>query len=316
MNEFSQKSSPPLWGAVWSALVLTWLILFMPPKYSQSTLVHEEAKSLSGINKKISGTIVWSTSRHGTWDIYKMKADGTEKVRLTHDQENNLHPVWSHNGEWIFYERNHDIYKMRDDGSDAQLVLKNGFSFDLVDDSSKIIYVVQEKSGNSVHLYDTHTQTSEEIIPARVPEFRNKEIRFPTLSPDGEWLSFSSAYPLAWSVHIMNLGRNITSVYARGCMPQYSPDGMHLAWVTSGTHDIYIGTPHRNQKRIFENSIPRRPHCYFPRWSPNGNTMVFAASPYHNRQTSDYEIYIKPLKGGEAVRLTFHPATDSWPDIQ
>jgi Tol biopolymer transport system component len=315
MNVSPQKNNNPLGGMVFPALFLTWLILFIPLKSFRITPVSEETEFRSGVDRPVSGIIVWSTSRHHTWEIYKMKADGSGKVRLTQDQHNNQHPVWSQSGEWIYYQRNDDIFRMHSDGSNAQLVVKNGFSFDLVDDSSKLVYVVQEKFGNSIRLYDIQTQRSEEIIPSRVPELRNKEIRFPTLSPDGEWLSFSSAYPQAWSVHIMNLDKNITSVYARGCMPQYSPDGMHIAWVFSGTHDIYIGTPHRNQKRALKISIPGRPHRYFPKWSEDGNHMVFAASPSPNRQKSDYEIFITPLKGGQAVRLTFHPATDTWPDI-
>jgi len=272
-------------------------------------------KALQSIKGKISGSIVWSTSRHGTWEIYKMNADSTEKLRLTHDQETNQHPVWSHDGEWIFYQRNDDIYRMRSDGSDPQLVLENGFSFDLSHDDSKIVCVVQTNSGDSIQIYDREKQTSQEIIPARLPEFKNKELRFPTLSPDGKWLSFSSNYPRAWSIHIMKRDGTNHAFYARGCMPQYSPNGLYLAWVFGGIHDIYIGTSDGNQKRVFENSIPGRAHCYFPRWSRDGNFIVFAASPSSNRQISDYEIYIKPVKKGEAVRLTFHPATDTWPDI-
>jgi len=99
--------------------------------------------------------------------------------------------------------------------------------------------------------------------------------------------------------------------YARGCMPQYSPDSLNLVLVYGGIHDIYIGTPDGNRKTVFEDSIPGRPHCYFPRWSTDGKYIVFAASPSADRRISDYEIYIKPVKGGEAVRLTFNPTTDT-----
>ncbi len=281
----------------------------------QTTPTLKEMKALASIKGKIPGSIVWSTSRHGTWEIYKMKADGTQKKRLTHDQERNEHPVWSKNGKWIYYQRNDDIYRMGSDGSDSQLVVSNGFSFDITEDSSKIVYVIQKESENSIMFYDIEKQKSEEIIPARLPEFKDKELRFPTISPNGEWLSFSSDYPNPWSVHIVKLDGNSHSIYNRGCMPQYSPDGLHLAWVYSGAHDIYIGTPDGNRKTIFEDSIPGRPHCYFPKWSYDGKYIVFAASPSSNRALSDYEIYIKPVTGGEAVRLTFNPATDTWPDI-
>jgi Tol biopolymer transport system component len=272
-------------------------------------------KALASIRGEIPGTIVWSTSRHGTWEIYKMNADGTKKERLTNDRERNEHPVWSKDGQWIYYQRNDDIYRMRPDGSDSQLVVADGFSFEITEDSSKIVYVIQKESGNSIMLYDSEKQKPEEIIPARLPEFTGKELRFPSISPDGKWLSFSSAYPNPWSVHMVKLDGSRHSFYSPGCMPQYSPDGLNLVWVYGGIHDIFIGTPDGNRKTVFEDSIPGRPHCYFPKWSNDGSYIVFAASPFADRQSSDYEIYIKPVKGGEAVRLTFHGATDTWPDI-
>lgn len=272
-------------------------------------------KALASIKGKIPGTIVWSTFRHGTWEIYKMNADGTEKVRLTDDQETNHHPVWSKDGKWIYFQRNDDICRMRPDGSAAQVVLKRGFSFDISEDDSKIVYVAQDDSGDSIRLYHCERHESEEIIPLRLQEFRGKELRFPTLSPDNRWLFFSSSYPRAWSVHRVRLHGTGHSFFDRGCMPQHSSDGRHVAWVYGGAHDIYIGTADGSQKRVFESSIPGRPHCYFPKWSSDGKYIVFAASPTSDRSRGDFEIFIKPVTGGEAVRLTFHPATDAWPDI-
>jgi Tol biopolymer transport system component len=98
-------------------------------------------------------------------------------------------------------------------------------------------------------------------------------------------------------------------------MPQHSPAGLHVAWVYGGIHNIYIGATDGSQKRVLVNAVPGRPHCYFPRWSPDGKFIVFAASPSSDRSMSDYEIFVKPIAGGEAVRLTFHPGTDTWPDI-
>ena len=131
--------------------VLLFIPLYLQGRF-QATPTLKEMKALASIRGKIPGTIVWSTSRHGTWEIYKMKADGTGKVRLTNDRERNEHPVWSKNGQWIFYQRNDDIYRMRPDGSDSQLVVADGFTFDLTEDSSKIVYVIQKESEKSIIL--------------------------------------------------------------------------------------------------------------------------------------------------------------------
>ena len=49
-------------------------------------------------------------------------------------------------------------------------------------------------------------------------------------------------------------------------------------------------------------------------FSNNGEYILFAASPHHD-WSSDYEIFIKSFSGGKAVRLTFHPGSDIWPDL-
>ena len=204
---------------------------------------------------------------------------------------------------------------MEADGSNPQIVVKDGFSFDISQDGSTLIYVTKTENAFSVMLLDLEKGKTEEVIPTRIPEFRGKELMYPTLSPDGLWIAFSSDYPRPWTTHIAKIEGSDLHQFAYGCMPQFRPDGKMLAWITSGHHHLYLSALDGEKKRPFENAIPRRPHTYFPKWSNNGEYIVFASSPHHQRRTSDYEIYIKPFKGGKAVRLTFHPSSDIWPDI-
>lgn len=299
---------------VWILMTLLFVVIFTQSQF-RTTPTLEELKALRSIRGKIPGTLIWATSRHGTWDIYKMGADGTDKVRLTNDQELNDHPVWSKDGKWIYYQRNNDIYRMHPDGSNSHIVVENGISFDITEDGSRLVYLIEEQNEHSIMLRDLETGKTEEIIPARVPEFEGKSVGYPTISPDGEWLAFASTYPSAWIIYIVKLDGSNLYQFAHGCQQQYRPDGELLVWITGGYHDVYIGPPDGTKQRVFEDSIPGRSHCYFPRWSNNGEYIVFAASPHFSHWTSDYEIYIKPFEGGEAVRLTFHPGTDKWPDL-
>ena len=74
--------------AVWIPIILILIFTFAQTQF-QSTPTLRELKALRSIRGNIPGTIVWSTSRHGTSEIYKMNADGTDKVRLTGDEEGN-----------------------------------------------------------------------------------------------------------------------------------------------------------------------------------------------------------------------------------
>jgi Tol biopolymer transport system component len=296
-------------------LFCIFLIVVWSQILSQTKPTPKELKALKSIRGKIAGSIVWSTSRHGSWQIYKMNADGTGKVRLTNDKQSNYHPVWSKHGKWIYYQRNNDIYRMLPDGSDSQIVVKDGFAFNISGDGLSLIYVVKERNGKSLVFHGLESGKKEEIIPARIPEFEGKEILHPTISPDGNWLAFISDYPRTWTIHTAKLDGSDLYQYAFGCMPQYRPDGLRLAWISTGSHNIYIGTLDGKDKELFENSIPRRPHCYFPRWSNDGEYIVFAAGPRPDTSTSDYEICIKSIRGGEAVRLTFNKKSDIWPDL-
>lgn len=295
--------------------ILVALLSLSTQSPSQTTPDLEELKALRAIRGKIPGYIVWSTLRHGTWQIYKMRADGTDKVRLTDDQENNSQSTWAKNGEWIYYQRTDDIYRMHPDGSNSQIVVEKGFSFDISQDGSKLIYVVNKQDKSAIVLLDLKKGTTEEIIPARAPEFKGKELRYPTVSPDGQWIAFASSYPNPWTIHMVRPDGSNQYQFAEGCMPQYRPDGSMVAWITSGYHHVYLGTPDGKNQRPFEKSITGRPHAYFPKWSNDGKYIVFAASPDPPVTTSDYEIYIKPVEGGKAVRLTFDPRSDISPDI-
>lgn len=298
----------------WIPMILLFICISMQSQF-QTRPTLKELRALRSIRGKIPGIIVWSSLRDGTWEIYKMKADGREKVRLTNDQANNFHPVWSKNGGWIYYQRDDDIYRMRPDGSNSEIVVKDGFSFDVYEDGLSLVYVTKQQNRYAVVVQNPEKGTKEELVPKRVPKFEGKELMYPTISPDGKWLAFASDYPRTWTIHMVKMDGSDGYEFAYGCMPQYRPDGLMAAWISSGKHKVYVGTPDGESHRLFEGSIPGRPHCYYPRWSDNGKYIVFAASPHHDSNTSDYEIYIKPLGGGEAVRLTFHPRSDIWPDL-
>lgn len=69
--------------------------------------------------------IAYQSERDGDWEIYIMRSDGSEQIRVTtapkrHDGE----PTWSKDGDWIVFSAGvgteRDIYAIRPDGSDER----------------------------------------------------------------------------------------------------------------------------------------------------------------------------------------------------
>ena len=59
-------------------------------------------------------------------------------------------------------------------------------------------------------------------------------------------------------------------------------------------------------------------HEYFPKLSNDGKWLVWGASQGdHEHDLADYEIFLWKLgrPWEEAVRITYNPANDRWPDI-
>lgn len=304
-----------------SVLILVLLISSYLGGQPHRSIANDEVET-HPVKKRIpeSGTIVWSTKRHGTWEIYKMRADGTDRVRLTYNDASDYHPVWSNDGQWIYFCRidaseSEDICRMRPDGSGFELIKKDASPFfDITHDDAKIVYASSDQNRSSIILYDIEKKTSELIFPVVALEFADKILAYPTISEDGNWLAFASNITGPLSVNLCALDGSIRYLYDYGCQPQYHPDGSWIVWITNVVHELCIGSADGEDKRVFEDSILGRPHNYFPRWSNDGQYVVFAASPEFDWD-SDYEIFLKPFDGGEAVRLTYDPAPDSWPDL-
>jgi dipeptidyl aminopeptidase/acylaminoacyl peptidase len=82
----------------------------------------------SGDNTDYSGQFCYRTA--GPSDVYKMNANGSRVIRLTHDPDSDFSPAWSPDGKLIAFvkregsAREFGIYKMNADGSNPTLVKK------------------------------------------------------------------------------------------------------------------------------------------------------------------------------------------------
>jgi len=76
-----------------------------------------------GFDSPVENDVVFMSDRSGNWDIWRMKPDGSDLVRLTFELDREEHPHWSADGSQIAYTNTSDgVHVMNADGSGDQLV--------------------------------------------------------------------------------------------------------------------------------------------------------------------------------------------------
>jgi len=100
------------------------------------------------------GLIAFTSHRDGNWDIYTMRADGSDIQQLTNDRTSNEHPMWSPDGlEIVFHsiDGTQDIFVIGvNDSSIVQLTYDAGKDENPAwsPDGSRIIFT-SNRSGNT-----------------------------------------------------------------------------------------------------------------------------------------------------------------------
>src|SRR5215210_3759986 len=122
------RRTRPLCSAATTVVLLLWLIVgcagrggsYVGQQGAQPDDVDNKAETPQGAQ----GKIAFESFRRGNGDIYTIKADGTDPVRLTDHPAIDGDPTWSPDGGKIAFvtDRNgdDDIYAMNADGTGAE----------------------------------------------------------------------------------------------------------------------------------------------------------------------------------------------------
>lgn len=124
----------------------------------------------------------------------------------------------------------------------------------------------------------------------------------PALSPDGQWLAFSSNRSGVWDLYLLDLRtgdiRQLTDTPHFEASPTWSPDGNLLAYESyDGNYEILIRSVFDDRVRVNLSEHPAAD--YQPSWSPQGRKVAFISD-----RSGEPEVWIADFDAFDENRFT------------
>lgn len=267
------------------------------------------------------GTIVFSSDRDGNYEIYAMKADGTDVKRLTNNAGHDSFPKFSPDGTLISFNSNFesettDIYVMRTDGSNVvRLTSAKGHDFSRngwSPDGTKFAYNSNVDGNDDVFVMDIDV-----FRPVPLISMPDADLKTPAYSPDGERIVFSAVYPDHHSeLRIFDRATGKSAVIVTTSSPenypQWSPDGNWIAFhqEVNGKWDIFKVRPDGSDLTNLTND-PSSDSV--PVWSADSATIYFRSN--RNGDTENAELFKMNADGTGQTSLPIQKGKLGWPSV-
>lgn len=256
-------------------------------------------KALRQELKKCPFKIVFETRRDGNWELYRMNADGSNPVNLTHTPAvDEVYPKVSPDGARICFcadegkgdAKRRNLYLMQADGTGRVKISDNAREPCWSADGQSIAYLKAEFDGfdamdfatKGLFIYDPQT--------GKHREHPNKEIlHLYTLnwSPDGKWFVATVHGGMGFDHAVVAIeaeGNRVVKLKVSGCRPDVSADGKKMIW-GNGDHavgladlDLAAQNPRAsNIRNVVEAEEPIE--TYHGDFSPDGRYVAFSRGP-------------------------------------
>ena len=198
------------------------------------------AEELSEVLKQVPTSIVYETWQDNNWELFTVRADGSEMTNLTKTPTlHELYPHVSPDGRKISFVcdegtgagKIRNVYVMNLDGTDRKLVATNAREPCWQEDSTVLAYLKGEVEQFTFTDYATKGTFFYELASGQHTQHPNKELMHlynPCWTPDGKWCVATVHAGMGYAHAILAFeaaGSQVHDLKIPGCRPDISPDG-------------------------------------------------------------------------------------------
>ena len=265
-------------------------------KAAQDALISQRA----AVSFPPPGRIAFASNRLSSADLYSMKGDGNDVIRLT--RNGGFEPSYSPGSDRIVFTALHEnrarLYTIPPNGGEEVNV--GGTEYDNWEpafsrDGQRIAFVSSRDGG-----WDIYSMNADSSDVKRLTDHPAKDY-VPAWSPDRRRIAFVSERLGRPDLWVMDAdGGNqvqLTDDPADDVYPTWSPDGQHISFASNrgGNLDIYVmEADGRNLRNVTNSPFDEN----YPAWSPDGNWLAFS------RFTTNNEIFVMTIDGDHLTNLT------------
>ena len=181
------------------------------------------------------GLIVFTSDRGAQSDLWTMRPDGSNQVRLTNDKVEDVFPTWSPDGKKIAWTRGGtfdpgaELWIMNADGTGKRQITFNSFAdagASFSPDGTRLAFRSVRNGNIDVYVVNVDGTGEQRLTDDPAPD------RIADWSPDGTKISFTSDRSGVCAIYTMSPdGSNVqklTPDWMRAGVAAWSPDGSRL----------------------------------------------------------------------------------------